>query len=266
MGPHAPAPSAPRMPCVFLGHGSPLNVLEDNRFTQTWQRLGRELPRPQAILVVSAHWCTHGVGVTAMAQPPTIHDFGGFSREMFEIQYPAPGSPALAARVAQLLAPQEVVQDTTWGLDHGTWSVLCKAYPAADIPVVQLSLDLCQTPRQHLETGRRLAPLRDEGVLILGSGNVVHNLMTHRRGEAFAYDWALQFNDHVRERLLARDHDALVGDALFSEAARLSAPTPEHYLPLLYVAGAAQADDTIVEVDGVLGGSIGMLSVSFGRH
>ncbi|QHE83510.1 4,5-DOPA dioxygenase extradiol [Hydrogenophaga sp. BPS33] len=257
---------APRMPCLFLGHGSPLNVLDDNPFTRTWQRLGRELPRPRAILAVSAHWCTHGVGVTAMVQPPTLHDFGGFSREMFEIQYPAPGSPALAARVAQLLAPKDVVQDHAWGLDHGTWSVLCKAYPAADIPVVQLSLDMRRTPGQHLQTGRQLAPLRDESVLILGSGNVVHNLMTHRRGEAFAYDWAERFNDQVRERLLAGDHEALADDAWLGDAGRLSVPTPEHYLPLLVVAGAAGADAPTVEIDGVLGGSIGMLSVSFGRH
>lgn len=255
-----------RMPCVFLGHGTPMNVLADNTFTRTWQRLGRELPRPKAILAVSAHWCTHGVGVTAMPRPPTIHDFGGFPRAMFEMQYPAPGDPRLAARVAELLAPLEVVQDETWGFDHGAWSVLCKAYPAADIPVVQLSIDMCRPPAYHLEVGQRLAPLRDEGVLILGSGNVVHNLMLHRRGEEFAYDWAVRFNDHVRERLMARDYPALAAYETFGEASALSAPSPEHYYPLLYVAGAAQDDAPRVEIDAVLGGSISMLSVSFGRE
>jgi 4,5-DOPA dioxygenase extradiol len=185
---------------------------------------------------------------------------------MFEIQYPAPGDPALAARVAELLAPLDVVQDQSWGLDHGTWSVLVKAYPAADIPVIQLSLDMCRPTDYHLDVGRRLAPLRDEGVLILGSGNVVHNLMLHRRGEDFAYDWAVRFNDHVRDRLLARDYAALADYENFGEASALSAPSPEHYYPLLYVAGAAGDDAPRVEIDGVLGGSISMLSVSFGRE
>lgn len=255
-----------RMPCVFIGHGTPLNVLSDNIWTRGWQRLGRQLPRPRAILAISAHWCTRGVGVTAMDHPPTIHDFGGFPKAMFEIQYPAPGDQALAQRVVELLAPLSVVLDDSWGLDHGTWSVLCKAYPEADIPVVQLSIDLCRPPAYHLDVGSRLAPLRDEGVLILGSGNVVHNLMLHRRGEDFGYDWAVRFNDHVRDRLLARDYAALAGYEAFGEAATLSAPTPEHYYPLLYIAGAAGADAPSIEIDGVLGGSLSMLSVAFGRE
>jgi len=253
-----------RMPCVFLGHGTPMNVLADNIWTQTWEKLGRDLPKPRAILVISAHWCTHGVGVTAMDQPPTIHDFGAFPRAMFEIQYPAPGDPALAQRVAELLAPLPVVQDDSWGLDHGTWSVLYKAYPQADIPVVQLSIDMRRPPAYHFEVGERLAALRDEGVLILGSGNVVHNLMLHRRGEEFAYDWAVRFNDYIRESLVQKNYGNLVSYESFGEAAALSAPTPEHFYPLLYVAGAADKDGAAIAADGVYSGAISMLSVVFG--
>lgn len=253
-----------RLPSLFLGHGTPLNVLEDNVWTRTWQRIGEEIPRPTAILAVSAHWCTHGVGVTAMDRPPTIHDFGNFPKAMFEIQYPAPGDPALARRVAEVLAPLPVVQDTSWGLDHGTWSVLCKAYPAAAIPVVQLSIDMSQPPAWHFDIGRRLAPLREEGVLILGSGNVVHNLMLIRRGEPFAYDWAVRFNDYIRDSLTSHQFDKLVDYEAFGEAAALSAPTPEHFYPLLYAAGAAGEDAASIATDGVYGGTISMMSVVFG--
>jgi 4,5-DOPA dioxygenase extradiol len=253
-----------RMPSVFLGHGTPLNVLADNVWTQSWQRLASDIPTPRAILAVSAHWCTHGVGVTAMERPPTIHDFGGFPQAMFDIRYPAPGDPQLARRVAELLAPLPVVQDETWGLDHGTWSVLCKAYPEARIPVVQLSIDVRRPPAYHFDVGRRLAALRDEGVLILGSGNVVHNLMLHRRGEEFAYDWAVRFNDYVRDSLVSHQFDKLVDYVAFGEAATLSAPTPEHFYPLLYAAGAADDDRASVAADGVYSGAISMLSVVFG--
>jgi 4,5-DOPA dioxygenase extradiol len=255
----------PRMPSVFLGHGTPLNVLEDNVWTQAWARIGSEVPPPRAILAVSAHWCTHGVGVTAMERPPTIHDFGAFPRAMFEIQYPAPGDPALARRVAELLAPLPVVQDDSWGLDHGTWSVLCKAYPQAVVPVVQLSIDMCRPPAYHFEIGEKLAPLRDEGVLILGSGNVVHNLMLLRRGEDFAYDWAVRFNDYIRDSLLSHRFERLVAYESFGQAAALSAPTPEHFYPLLYAAGAAGEDAAAVAADGVYSGAISMLSVVFGE-
>ena len=254
----------PRMPCVFLGHGTPLNVLEDNVWTRAWQQLGSELPRPRAILAVSAHWCTHGIGVTAHERPPTIHDFGAFPRALFEIQYPASGDPLLGRRVAELLAPLPVVQDTSWGLDHGTWSVLSKAYPKADIPVVQLSIDLAQPPAYHFAVGGKLAALREEGVLILGSGNVVHNLMLLRRGQEFAYDWAVRFNDHVRSSLLAGRGAELVDYEALGEAAALSVPTPEHFYPLLYVAGAGSADPAGIASDGVYGGSISMMSVVFG--
>jgi 4,5-DOPA dioxygenase extradiol len=258
--------SRSRMPCAFIGHGTPLNALADNRWTRAWARIGQQLERPRAILAVSAHWCTHGVAVTAMDKPPTIHDFGGFPHALHEVQYPAPGDPALAARVQQILAPMPVMMDRqTWGLDHGVWSVLRKAYPAADIPIVQLSIEIEAPPRFHFDLGRRLAPLRDEGVLILGTGNIVHNLWTFQRyDEELAYDWAVSFNNYVRDALLARRFDALIDYESFGDAARLSVPTPEHYFPLLYAAGAAGDDVATIEIDGVGQGSMSMLSVSFG--
>lgn len=260
-------PDNARMPAVFFGHGSPMNTLEHNRYTEAWQRLGATLPRPKAILAVSAHWTRRGTAVTAMPQPRTIHDFGGFPRELYEVQYPAPGDPALAARVQALLAALAVEADhASWGLDHGTWSVLAHVYPQADVPVVQLSLDAAQPPRYHYELARRLAPLRDEGVLIIGSGNVVHNLGRIQWAEdATPYDWAMRFNARVRECLQTRDHATLVDFAALGADARLSVPTPEHYLPLLYVI-AQQGDDESVSlpVDGIEYGSIGMLTVAVG--
>jgi 4,5-DOPA dioxygenase extradiol len=257
-----------RMPAVFIGHGTPMNALADNRFTQTWERIGREIGKPKAILVISAHWCTRGVGVTAMEHPPTIHDFGGFPQALFDMRYPAPGAPDLAARVKALLAPLPVVLDqSSWGYDHGTWSVLCKAYPDADVPVIQLSIDMEREPQYHFDVGAKLAPLRDEGVLIVGTGNVVHNLQVFRRHEpGFAYEWAVRFNDYIREGLLAHRFEDLVNYESFGEAARMSVPTPDHYYPLLYVAGAAGADAATIEVDEVAQASMSMLTVSFGKQ
>src|SRR5262245_10943183 len=226
-----------RMPVIFFGHGTPMNTLARNRHTEAWRKLGESVPRPRAILCVSAHWYTHGTGVAAMERPETIHDFYGFPQALFDVQYPAPGDPALAARVRELLAPIDVELDRSWGLDHGTWSVLVHAFPGARIPVVQLSIDGTQPPRFHYELGRCLAPLREDGVLVLGSGNVVHNLRVLRRaGDAPPYDWAVRFNSRVRDALAARAHDALVDYAAGGEDAALSVPTPEHYLPLLYIA------------------------------
>jgi 4,5-DOPA dioxygenase extradiol len=255
-----------RQPVLFLGHGTPLNVLADNVWTQSWQRIGREITRPRAIVVVSAHWCTHGIGVTAMPMPPTIHDFGGFPQAMFDMRYPAPGDPALAQRIRELLAPLPVVLDGSWGLDHGTWSVLCKVFPAADIPVVQLSIDMTKPPSFHLETGALLAPLRDEGVLIVGTGNVVHNLMLYQRHADIAYEWAIRFNDFIRGNLIAGRLGALADYEAFGEAARLSVPTPDHYYPLLYAAGAAGGDAAEIEIDGIVGGSMSMLSAAWGKN
>ena len=254
------------MPAVFFGHGSPMNALEHNRYTAAWRRLGEGLPRPKAILAVSAHWYLRGTAVTAMETPRTIHDFGGFPRALFAVQYPAPGEPLLAQRVRGLLAPTAVALDKDWGLDHGTWSVLVHVFPNADVPVVQLSLDATLAPSDHYQLARRLAPLRDDGILILGSGNVVHNLGRIQWAEdAPPYDWATRFNTRVREALLARDHAALIDYAAFGTDARLSVPTPEHYLPLLYVvAQQTESGSVSLPVDGIELGSISMLSVAVG--
>ena len=259
--------NAARMPAVFFGHGSPMNTLEQNRYTEAWRQLGKNLPRPKAILAVSAHWYIRGTTVTAMPLPRTIHDFGGFPRELYEVQYPAPGDPALAERVRALLAPTAVAVDLdSWGLDHGTWSVLAHVYPQANVPVVQLSVDGTQPPSYHYELARRLAPLRDEGVLIVGSGNVVHNLGRIQWSEdAPPYDWAARFNTWARERLLAHDHAALIDYASLGSDARLSVPTPDHYLPLLYVIAQQAEDETVsLPVDGIDLGAIGMLTVAVG--
>ena len=255
------------LPALFFGHGNPLNALASNPWTQAWRRLGEETPRPRAILMVSAHWYLPELAVTAIAAPRTIHDFGGFPRELYQVQYPAPGDPALARRVQQLLAPHPVALDETWGLDHGTWSVLRHVYPEADVPVVQLSLDERQPPAFHHDLGRRLAPLRDEGVLIAGSGNLVHNLHAYGWGRHIPepYDWAVRFESRVRELLAAGDHAPLIDYESLGRDATLSVPTPDHFLPLLCVIGARRAGDTVTfPVEGVDGGSISMLAVRVG--
>jgi 4,5-DOPA dioxygenase extradiol len=254
------------MPVVFFGHGSPMNALEHNDVTRVWRQIGAEMPRPKAILCVSAHWETHGSAVTAMEQPRTIHDFGGFPPALFAMQYAAPGSPALAERVRALLLPDAALADHGWGLDHGTWSVLVHAYPAADIPVVQLSLDVALDGAGHYALARRLRALRDEGVLVIGSGNVVHNL---RRMEwsahALAQPWATRFDAWVRARIEARDHDALMVCASEGADARLAVPTAEHYLPLLYCLALQDDGDSVAfPVGGIAGGTISMLSVVIG--
>jgi 4,5-DOPA dioxygenase extradiol len=255
-----------RMPVLFLGHGSPMNALERNPFTQMWARVGASVPRPKAILMVSAHWCTRGVGVTAMEAPPTIHDFGAFPQALFDVRYPAPGSPALAARVGELLAPRTVAQDLRWGLDHGAWSVLVHAFPQADIPVVQLSIDVTQPNAYHHEIGRRLQPLRDEGVLIVGSGNVVHNLPAMDWGDPDgAYDWAQRFQDRVRDAIVADDPAPLIAFDQQGVDAQRSIPSADHYLPLLYVLGARRPDDAVrLETPQLTHGSLSMMSVVIG--
>lgn len=234
------------MPAVFYGHGSPMNALGGPHIA-AWQALGADLPRPNAILMVSAHWETEGVtAVTAMDRPRTIHDFGGFPQALFDMRYPAPGSPDLAGRVRALIP--EVVADQSWGLDHGTWSMLVHTYPDADIPVVQLSLDQRLTPRQHYDLARRLAPLRDEGVLIAGSGDLVHNLRTMRRdGSNEPYDWAVRFDAAVKDALRDGDHERLIAladpDGLGGEDARLAAD--EHFLPILYIAAQQRPGEPV---------------------
>ncbi|KAA8999273.1 4,5-DOPA dioxygenase extradiol [Affinibrenneria salicis] len=259
--------NASRMPALFLGHGSPMNVLEDNQYTQAWRQLGDTLPRPRAILAVSAHWYTRGTAVTAMDKPRTIHDFGGFPQALFDTQYPAPGSPELAARVQALLAPVPVIADRSeWGLDHGSWGVLIKMYPQADIPVVQLSVDGTQPAEYHYRLGQKLAALRDEGVMIVASGNVVHNLrMVKWDGGGEPYPWAVSFNQFVRDNLSYRGDAHPLVDFMRHEGAALSNPTPDHYLPLLYVLGSWNGTEAIgVPVEGIEMGSLSMLSVQVG--
>jgi 4,5-DOPA dioxygenase extradiol len=255
-----PHTNAARMPAIFIGHGSPMNALEDNRYTRAWQALAQAMPKPKAIVAISAHWYTHGTAVTAMAAPRTIHDFGGFPQALFDIRYPAPGDPALAQRIRELLAPVEVALDQEWGLDHGSWSVLAKMYPQADVPVLQLSIDATQPPAFHLQLGRKLAVLRDQGVLLMASGDVVHNLRTMRWNGEESYDWAQRFNQEVRDCLLAGAVERLADYADWGAHARLAAPTPEHFLPLLYIAGALRDDEKIsIPVDGIELASVSML-------
>ena len=254
------------MPAIFFGHGNPMNALDRNVYTEAWAAIGRSL-RPKAVLAISAHWYVPGVAVTAAARPATIHDFGGFPRALYEVRYPAHGDAALVARVAELLAPLDVVRDERWGLDHGTWSVLVHVFPDADVPVVQLSIDELQPPAFHFELGRRLAPLRDEGVLIAGSGNLVHNLHAFAWGrhDVEPFDWAVRFEARARALMRADDPAPLIDYEAMGEDALLSAPTPEHYLPLLYVLGARRAGDALsFPVEGTDGGSISMLSVRIG--
>lgn len=259
--------TANALPALFIGHGSPMNTLEDNRYTRVWHALGQSLPRPRAILAISAHWYIDATAVTAMAQPKTIHDFGGFPQALFDFEYPAPGDPALAARIQALLAPLTVVADHDWGLDHGTWSILAHLFPQADIPVVQLAIDARQPAAFHYQLGEKLAALRDEGVLILGSGNLVHNLRTIRWGDdAPPYPWASRIEQRLKDCLANGDPQALIDYAALDQEALLAIPTPEHFLPLLYVLGARRPDDRIYfPVEGIDLGSIGMLSVFLGQ-
>ncbi|CAN5132783.1 4,5-DOPA dioxygenase extradiol [soil metagenome] len=255
-----------RMPAIFFGHGSPMNAIEENVYTKAWRTLGKAIPRPKAILAVSAHWTTSlGTAVTAMPMPETIHDFGGFPKALFDIRYPAAGDPALAARVGELLAPLNVQMDHSWGIDHGTWSVLVKLFPLADIPVVQLSIDLDQDNEFHFDLGRRLASLRDEGVLIIGSGNVVHNLRAVDWRKGPPYEWATRFNNRIREDMLRGEFEHVVQYEMHGEDALMSVPTSEHYLPLLYVLGSMRQDEAVtVAVDGIELASVSMLTVVVG--
>jgi 4,5-DOPA dioxygenase extradiol len=251
------------MPAMFISHGSPLLAITDSAARRFLLELGPRLRRPKAVVVFSAHYDAPRTHVTAAANPPTIHDFGGFPRELAEFPYPAPGAPSLAERVQKLLAPTPVELDQRWGLDHGTWSVLAHAYPAADVPVVQLSIDGTRPPQYHYDIAKKLSPLRDEGVLIIASGNVVHNLgIMDWRNANGAYDWAVRFNTFVRGHIEKGSHSALIDYTKMGEDARLSVPTVEHYLPLLYILGL-QDDKSVVTipVDGVEHGSISMLSV-----
>ncbi|MFH5211283.1 4,5-DOPA dioxygenase extradiol [Antrihabitans spumae] len=256
--------TAVRMPAAFIGHGNPMNALERNKYTRAWRSFGESIPRPRAILVVSAHWYTNATAVTAMPKPRTIHDFYGFPQPLFDVEYPAPGLPELATEVADLVSPTWVGRDLdSWGIDHGTWSVLVHAFPDASIPVVQLSLNAFKDFDHHLELGRKLSALRDSGVLIVGSGNVVHNLraVDFAKPEA-GFDWAYRFDDAAREVLQANPTEVA---ALDSHADfRNAVPTPDHFLPLLYIAGLADTEPLDLLVDGHAAGSISMASYTLG--
>ena len=252
------------MPAVFLGHGSPMNAIEDNAWRRSWQALGQRLPRPKAILCISAHWETQGVYVGSAEKPETIHDFHGFPRALFNVRYPAPGSPALAHRVAELISHPRVHLDSHRGLDHGAWGVLQPMYPEADIPVVQLSLSSLQPGAWHFDLARQLAPLRDEGVLVVGSGNIVHNLRLWRPNQAEPYDWAQRFDEDIAERIAQGHHDGMLGYETLGPDALLAIPTPEHYLPLLYVLALQREDEPVEFFNEDVASSISMRSVLVG--
>jgi 4,5-DOPA dioxygenase extradiol len=253
-----------KMPVLFVGHGSPMNAIEENEFSRVWEQVGQSLPRPEAILCVSAHWETSGVQVTAMESPRTIYDFYGFPRELYAVRYPVPGSPALVSLVMKTLAGAGVQPDLTWGLDHGAWSVLRRMFPAADVPVVQLSLDYTKSSQEHYALGKGLSALRQQGVLIVGSGNMVHNLRMVQWDDV-AYDWAIEFDELLKQRILAGDHQSIVDYTQFGRIATLSIPTLEHFLPLLYTLAVREPDEPVsFFTDKVTLGAISMRGVRIG--
>jgi len=258
--------SADRMPVLFIGHGSPMNAIEENEFSLGWKEMGKRLPRPAAILCISAHWETGGTMVTAMEHPQTIHDFGGFPRELYEVQYPAPGDPGLARKTKETVRSKIIELDEKWGLDHGSWSVIRRLYPEADVPVVQLSLDHYMKPQGHYDLAKELAALRRRGVLIIGSGNMVHNLglvsWDNLNTPGFGFDWALEASDRMKRMIIDNDHQSLINYSSQGKAFSLAIPTAEHFLPLLYVLALRESDDEIeLFNDRHVGGSLTMTSV-----
>ena len=261
--------SSKRMPVLFLGHGSPMNGIEDNEFVREFKKQGQQLDKPNAIIVVSAHWETNGTFVTAMQNPRTIHDFGGFPKELYEVQYPAPGHPKLAKEISEFINPAGTVHlDDKWGLDHGAWTVVKHLFPKADVPVIQLSLDYKMTPQQHYELAQQLKKLREKGVLIVGSGNIVHNLRKvdfRKINKNYGYDWAIEADSKMKKWILEGNYQNLIEFKKQGEAFNLAIPTPEHYLPLLYTLGLKdEKDNTTIFNDNPLGGSLTMTSVKFG--
>src|ERR1035437_910181 len=258
-----------RMPVLFIGHGSPMYAIEENEFVQTWRDMGDTLPIPKAIICISAHWETRGTQVTAMQQPQTIHDFGGFPRELYEINYPAPGNPELAKEAINLIKSSPVLADEKWGLDHGTWSVIRRIYPKADIPIIQLSLDYNKSPKEHYELAKELAVFRDKGVMIVGSGNIVHNLRQvawdRPDDEEYGHDWAIEANELVKKLIVENNHQALIDYKSLGRAVQLAAPTPDHFLPLLYALALKKADEEISFFnDKAVMGSLTMTSLKIG--
>ncbi len=257
-----------RMPVLFLGHGSPMNAIEENQFVKGFRKVGREVQKPKAILCISAHWETNGTFVTGIENPRTIHDFGGFPQELFNVQYPAPGSPELAKETKQMVQKAQIELDDTWGLDHGAWSVIKHLYPNADIPVVQMSLDYRKPARYHFELAQELQMLRHRGVLIVGSGNMVHNLRMvawdKLKGEPYAFDWAVEANEKMKSFILDGDFQSLVDYHKQGRAFELAIPTEEHYLPLIYALALKDKEDSVTLFnDQPVGGSLSMTSVKF---
>ncbi len=258
-----------RMPVLFVGHGSPMNAIEENEFVQAWQNLGKTLPRPKAILVVSAHWETKGTFVTAVPKPQTIHDFGGFPKALFDVQYPAPGSPELANEAKRIVTKTTVGLDEKWGLDHGAWSVIRPMYPNADIPVIELSLDYSQGPQYHYDLAKQLAALRNKGVLIIGSGNLVHNLRMvawdKMNEPEYGFDWAIQANDKFKQLIKSGNHKELINYTSLGREVQLAVPTPDHYLPLLYTLALKEEKEAVsVFNDKAVMGSLTMTSLRIG--
>jgi 4,5-DOPA dioxygenase extradiol len=254
------------MPALFVGHGSPMNGIEDNLFSNQWKKLGTQLHVPKAVLVVSAHWLTKGTFVTAVEEPQTIHDFGGFPQALFDAQYPAPGDAQLAQSISQLFSTPTIGLDHEWGLDHGSWTILKHIYPKADIPVLQLSIDYNQPPSYHYELAKALAGLRKRGILIIGSGNMVHNLrmvdFARLIEDNYGFDWALELNEIFKTKILAGDHQALINYTSLHSASKLAIPTPDHYYPLLYTLGLQQPSDVVSFFnDRAVAGSLTMTSV-----
>ena len=260
--------STEKMPVLFLGHGSPMNAIEENEFVANFRRLGNEMVRPNAILCISAHWETNGTYVTAMQNPPTIHDFGGFPQKLFEVQYPAPGSPQLAKQTKAIITKTNVGLDDKWGLDHGAWSVIKHLYPNADIPVIQMSIDYTQPAKYHYELAKELNSLRTKGVLIVGSGNMVHNLRMvswKRLNEVYAYDWTIEANEKMKNFIVNEDHKSLMNFKSQGKAFELAIPTPEHYMPLIYTLALKTKNEEItIFNDKPVGGSLTMTSVKIG--
>jgi 4,5-DOPA dioxygenase extradiol len=255
-----------RMPALFVGHGNPMNAIERNQFHLSWEALGQQLPRPKAVLCISAHWQTQGVRLSASQHPETIHDFRGFPKALFEVAYPARGDPELARHIADLLSDYQAGLDFERGLDHGAWSILVAMYPNADVPVVQLSLDATRPAAFHYRLAKQLAPLRDEGVLILGSGNIVHNLRSFSFANPEPLDWAVEFDAEVKRRILLREHEALIDPGSLGEHAKLAIPTDEHFLPLLYALAVRNEGDPLGFFNDVVLSSISMTSVLVGER
>lgn len=257
--------STEKMPVLFLGHGSPMNAIEENEFVAGFRKIGKEITRPNAIICISAHWETRGTFVTAMQNPSTIHDFGGFPKELFDVQYPAPGNPELAKQTKRLITKTEVGLDNSWGLDHGAWSVIKHLYPNADIPVIQMSIDYTKPARYHYELAKEINSLRQKGVLIIGSGNMVHNLRRvawSKLNEEFAFDWATEANEKMKSHILSGDHQALIDFKSQGKAFDLAIPTPEHFLPLLYTLALKEKNEKITLFnDKPVGGSLTMTSI-----